>query len=156
LRAEVDHQQYELEAARLMLAGNVVTTAIREASLREQIAEREELVSLQARRVAILERMGELGGVARADVIAEQRDLAQARAALPDLRRDLERMRHRLAVYAGLSRARPNCRVPDGGAAASGRAPVEFAVATRAAASRRPRGRGRARAGGRAGGRRHG
>jgi len=103
LRAEVDHQQYELEAARLMLAGNVVTTAIREASLREQIAEREELVSLQARRVAILERMGELGGVARADVIAEQRDLAQARAALPDLRRDLERMRHRLAVYAGLS-----------------------------------------------------
>jgi len=41
--------------------------------------------------------------MARADVIAEQRDLAQARAALPDLRRDLERMRHRLAVYAGLS-----------------------------------------------------
>ena len=38
LRAEVDHQRYELEAARLMLAGNVVTTAIREASLREQIA----------------------------------------------------------------------------------------------------------------------
>jgi NodT family efflux transporter outer membrane factor (OMF) lipoprotein len=101
LRAEVDHQQYELEAARLMLAGNVVTTAIREASLREQIAESEEIVALQARQLAIAERMEALGGVARVDVVAQQRDLAQARAALPDLRRDLERMRHRLALYVG-------------------------------------------------------
>jgi len=101
LRAEVDHQQYELEAARLMLAGNVVTTAIREASLREQIALSEEMVALQARQLAIAERMEALGGVARVDVVAQQRDLAQARAALPDLRRDLERMRHRLALYVG-------------------------------------------------------
>jgi NodT family efflux transporter outer membrane factor (OMF) lipoprotein len=107
LRAEVDHQRYELEAARLMLAGNVVTTAIREASLREQLAQREEEVSLQARRLAILEQMAELGGVSRADVIAEQRDLAQARAALPDLRRELEWMRHRLAAYAGLPPGAP-------------------------------------------------
>ena len=101
LRAEVDHQQYELEAARLILAGNVVTTAIREASLREQIAQYEEIVSLQARQLAIAERMEALGGVARADVITQQRELAQARATLPDLRRDLERMRHRLALYVG-------------------------------------------------------
>ena len=71
-----------------MLAGNVVTTAIREASLREQIAQSEEIVSLQARQLAIAERMEALGGVARVDVVAQQRDLAQARAALPDLRRD--------------------------------------------------------------------
>src|SRR6185369_14297225 len=38
LRAQVDAERFELEAARLMLAGNVVTAAIREASLREQIA----------------------------------------------------------------------------------------------------------------------
>src|SRR5262249_58800987 len=31
LRAETDYERYELEAARLMLAGNVVTAAIREA-----------------------------------------------------------------------------------------------------------------------------
>jgi NodT family efflux transporter outer membrane factor (OMF) lipoprotein len=102
LRAEVGHQQYELEAARLMLAGNVVTTAIREASLREQIAQSEEILSLQARQLAIAERMEALGGVAHVDVVAQQRDLAQARTALPDLRRELEKMRHRLAVYAGL------------------------------------------------------
>jgi NodT family efflux transporter outer membrane factor (OMF) lipoprotein len=102
LRAGVDYQQYELEAARLMLAGNVVTTAIREASLRDQIAQSEEMVSLQARQLAIAERMEALGGMASVDVIAQQRDLAQARAALPDQRRELEAMRHRLAVYAGL------------------------------------------------------
>jgi NodT family efflux transporter outer membrane factor (OMF) lipoprotein len=107
LRAEVDHQRYELEAARLMLAGNVVTTAIREASLRAQIAQSEEIVSLQVRQLAIAERMEELGGVARLDVVAQQRDLAQARAALPELQRELERMRHRLAVYAGLPPGTP-------------------------------------------------
>ena len=108
LRAEVDHQRYELEAARLMLTGNVVTTAIREASLREQIAQSEQIVTLQARQLGIAERMDELGGVAHIDVIAQQRDLAQTRAALPDLRRDLERMRHRLAVYAGLPPGAPD------------------------------------------------
>lgn len=107
LRAEVDHQQYELEAARLMLAGNVVTAAIREASLREQIAESEEIVALQARELAIVERMEALGGAAQADVVRRRRELAQARAALPDLRRDLERMRHRLAIYLGVPPSEP-------------------------------------------------
>src|SRR4029077_19088518 len=51
LQAGVDYQRYELEAARLMLAGNVVTASIREASLREQIAATEELVVLQERQL---------------------------------------------------------------------------------------------------------
>jgi NodT family efflux transporter outer membrane factor (OMF) lipoprotein len=102
LQAGVDYQRYELEAARLMLAGNVITTAIREASLREQIAQSEEIVSLQAQQLAISEKMEALGGMANVNVVAQQRDLAQARAVLPDQRRDLEALRHRLAVYAGL------------------------------------------------------
>ena len=107
LRAEVDHQRFELQAARLMLAGNVVTTAIREASLREQIATTEEILALQARQLAIAERLEQLGGVARADLVAQQRELAQARAALPELRRELERLRHRLAVYVGQAPGEP-------------------------------------------------
>jgi NodT family efflux transporter outer membrane factor (OMF) lipoprotein len=101
LQAEVDYQRYELEAARLMLAGNVVTAAIREASLREQIARTEEVVALQARRLDITERLERLGTAARADVVAQRLDLAQARAGLPELRRQLEQVRHRLAVYTG-------------------------------------------------------
>jgi NodT family efflux transporter outer membrane factor (OMF) lipoprotein len=101
LRAEVDHQRFELEAARLMLAGNVVTAAIREASLREQLATTAEIVALQARTLAIAERLEQLGTAAQADVVAARRDHAQTRAALPELQRQLDQLRHRLSVYIG-------------------------------------------------------
>jgi NodT family efflux transporter outer membrane factor (OMF) lipoprotein len=101
LQAEIDYQRYEFEAARLMLAGNVVTAAIREGSLREQIADTEEIISLQARQLAITERLQQLGTAAQADVVAQRIDLAQARAGLPELQRQLEQVRHRLAVYVG-------------------------------------------------------
>ena len=107
LGARIDYEGYQVEAARLMLAGNVVTTAIREAALREQIAASEEIVALQAERVAIDEQRERAGGIALAELLAEQRDLADARAALPDLQRDLERLRHRLAVYVGVAPGTP-------------------------------------------------
>jgi NodT family efflux transporter outer membrane factor (OMF) lipoprotein len=101
LQAGVDHQRYQLEAARLMLAGNVVTAAIREASLREQIASVEQIVALQQRRLDIVERLERLGTAAQGDVVAQRLDLAQTRALLPELQRQLEQLRHRLAVYTG-------------------------------------------------------
>jgi NodT family efflux transporter outer membrane factor (OMF) lipoprotein len=101
LQAETDFQRYELEAARVMLAGNVVTAAIREASLREQIASTEDIIALQARQLAIVERLEQLGTAAKVDVVALRLDLAQTRAGLPELQRALEQVRHRLAVYIG-------------------------------------------------------
>jgi NodT family efflux transporter outer membrane factor (OMF) lipoprotein len=101
LRAETDYQRYELEAARLMLAGNVVTSAIREASLREQITLTEEMIALQARSLGIAEQLERIGGAARADVVAQRLELAQTRAGLPELQRQLAQLRHRLAVYMG-------------------------------------------------------
>jgi len=101
LQAEVDRQQFDLEAARLMLAGNVVTAAIREAQVREQIAGTEQIVALQGKQLAITERLQQLGTAAQADVVAQRLELAQMRATLPDLRRQLEQLRHRLAVYTG-------------------------------------------------------
>jgi NodT family efflux transporter outer membrane factor (OMF) lipoprotein len=101
LRSETDYQRYELEAARLMLAGNVVTAAIREASLREQIAGTEEMIALQAKSLAIAEQLERIGGAAKADIVAQRLELAQTRAMLPDLQRQLEQLRHRLAVYTG-------------------------------------------------------
>jgi len=101
LQAGVDYQRYELEGARLMLAGNVVTSAIREAALREQIAATTEIITLHERQLAILERREQLGGASRADVAARRRDLAETRAGLPELQRQLETVRHRLAIYTG-------------------------------------------------------
>jgi NodT family efflux transporter outer membrane factor (OMF) lipoprotein len=101
LRAETDYQRYELEAARLMLAGNVVTAAIREASLREQLELTQEMIALQARSLAIAEQLERIGSAAKADVVAQRLELAQTRAVLPELQRQLEQLRHRLAVYTG-------------------------------------------------------
>lgn len=101
LRAEVEHQRFEGEAARLMLAGNVVTTAIRAAALREQLADSDAIIALQERQLAIAERLEQIGTLAQGDLAAQRRDLAQARAGLPELRRQLEQARHRLAIYTG-------------------------------------------------------
>ena len=101
LRAEAESQRYELEAARLVLAGNVATSAIREASLREQLAATEAMIALQARQLAIVERLEGIGTAAHADVVARRVELAETRAALPDLQRQLEQVRHRLAVLVG-------------------------------------------------------
>jgi NodT family efflux transporter outer membrane factor (OMF) lipoprotein len=101
LRAAVEYERFELEAARLMLAGNVVTAAIEEASLREQIATTEKAVSLATRQLEIVERLESLGAVPKLDIVQQMGELASTRAALPGLRRRLEQTRHRLAVYLG-------------------------------------------------------
>jgi NodT family efflux transporter outer membrane factor (OMF) lipoprotein len=101
LRAAIDHRQYEVEAARLMLAGNVVTAAIREASLREQIARTREIIAAQENQLMIVEKLEQLGTAAGVDVIAQRLELAQTRAQLPGLESQLEQLRHRLAVYTG-------------------------------------------------------
>ncbi len=101
LGATVDYERFQLEAARQMLAGNIVTTAIQEASLRAQIEATEALVALQSRQVEIVQRLEVLGGVSRLSVTAQQGELAHTRALLPGLRQRLEQTRHRLAVYLG-------------------------------------------------------
>jgi len=101
LQARVDYERFQQEAARLMLAGNVVTAAIEEASLREQIEETGEIADLQAKMLAILERRESLGGVAKLDVVTARGELARTRATIPGLEEQLERTRHRLAVYLG-------------------------------------------------------
>jgi NodT family efflux transporter outer membrane factor (OMF) lipoprotein len=101
LQAQVDYQAFELEAARLSLAANVVTAAIREASLREQIATVGQMISLQENRLDIVAKLEQLGTASAEDVVAQRMDLAQTRVLLPELRRQLEQVRHRLAVYTG-------------------------------------------------------
>ena len=84
-----------------MLAGNVVTTAIEEAALREQIATTEEGIDLVTRQLEIVERLEQIGAVAKLDIVTQSGELAATRATLPALRQRLEQARHRLAVYLG-------------------------------------------------------
>jgi NodT family efflux transporter outer membrane factor (OMF) lipoprotein len=101
LKAQQDYQRYALEATYLTLASNVVTTAIAEASLREQIATTENLIGASSHRLDVIKRQQQLGGVSSVDVLAQQTEVAQDRAGLPGLREQLDHQRSLLATLLG-------------------------------------------------------
>jgi NodT family efflux transporter outer membrane factor (OMF) lipoprotein len=117
LAAQVDYQQYELEAARLSLAGNVVTAAVRRASLAKQIALSEALLAEQGRQLDITRQRFDAGGVSRMDLLSQRSQVEQTRASLAPLRAQLAQADHQLAVYMGLPPAQlPPTREADPGA----------------------------------------
>jgi NodT family efflux transporter outer membrane factor (OMF) lipoprotein len=101
LQAQVDDANYLLQATYLTLTANLATTAIREASLRAQIRTTEEIEKLQKDQLDIVERRFNLGAVTKSDVLSQRTTLAQTRASLPPLQRQLSQLRHQLALYAG-------------------------------------------------------
>lgn len=101
LRSQVDYQQFQFEGAYLALTSNIVTTAVKEASLQAQIRAMQEIISAQEKQLGMVERQFELGGASRSDVLAQRTQLAQTRAGLPPLELALAQTRHRLAVLAG-------------------------------------------------------
>ena len=106
LLAQIDYRKLQLEAAHLALAGNVVTAAVQEASLRAQIASTRDAVAAQEKILGVVEKQFALGAVARADVLAQRAQLAQLRATLPPLQKGLAQTRNALAALTG--------RFPDG------------------------------------------
>lgn len=105
--AQAEYQQFQLEATYLSLSANVVTTAIREASLRAQIAATQKVVDASQRQLEILKRQFELGGAAKTDVLTQQTQLAQLLATLPPLQKQLEQNRNLLAVLLGQLPSQP-------------------------------------------------
>lgn len=102
LMAQVDYQSFEFEAARLTLAGNVVSTAVRRASLQQQIALTQRLTLAQAQQLAITEGRFAAGGVSQLDVRSQRTLLAQSRASLPPLATQLAQADHQLAILLGV------------------------------------------------------
>jgi NodT family efflux transporter outer membrane factor (OMF) lipoprotein len=103
--AEADYQRFELEAARLTLAGNLATSAIQEASLRGQIAASEQIIDAERQELDLVRRRFDLGGAAEAEVLSARATLAAAETGLPPLRKQLAAIRAQLAVYAGATPA---------------------------------------------------
>ena len=101
LQAQVDYQRFQLEGARLALTANIATAAVKEASLRGQIAASREVLALEQKQLEVVERQYRLGAVSRADVLAQETQLAQTGATLPPLEQALAQTRHQLSVYAG-------------------------------------------------------
>jgi NodT family efflux transporter outer membrane factor (OMF) lipoprotein len=101
LQAQAQNQAEELRAARLALAGNVVTAAIRQAVLQTQIACTLQMLQLQRQQLAIMQQQLAAGGIAERDLKNQRALVAQNEAALPGLQQQMAQVSHQLAVYLG-------------------------------------------------------
>jgi len=101
LQAQVDYQRFQLEGAYLALTSNIVTAAVREASLRGQLRATQEILRAEEEQLALVEKQFRVGVVSQVDVLAQRAQLAQTRATVPALEKQLAQNRHLLAVLAG-------------------------------------------------------
>lgn len=101
LQSRIDYSGFQLEAAYLTLASNIVTTAVREAGLRAQIQATREIVSIQEAELKLVRAQYELGAAARSDVLAQETQVALTQATLPPLEKQLAQTRNQLTVLIG-------------------------------------------------------
>jgi NodT family efflux transporter outer membrane factor (OMF) lipoprotein len=109
LRAQAEFERFELEASYLTLTSNVVTAAIEEAALRGEIAATQEIIDIETQELAGIERQFAIGAEANTAVLAQAATLAQARAQLPPLQKQLAQTRDLLtALLGGLPSEEPS------------------------------------------------
>jgi NodT family efflux transporter outer membrane factor (OMF) lipoprotein len=101
LKALAEYQRYQLEAAYLTLTSNIVLTAIQEASYRTQIDATRQIVDVLVKELSIVQRQFDLGYASRAAVLTQETVVAQEKALLPALEKQLSIARHQMAVYLG-------------------------------------------------------
>ncbi|MFI4988249.1 MAG: efflux transporter outer membrane subunit, partial [Alphaproteobacteria bacterium] len=101
LEAQEDYQRFQLEAAYLSLTANLVVAAVTEAALRGEIAASEDIIKIESDQLLVLRHQLELGGIAKSDVLQQEAILAQARASLPPLQKQLAQERNQLSALAG-------------------------------------------------------
>ena len=99
--AQAEFQRFQLEAAYLTLASDVVVSVVQEASLRAQIAATQDIIDIESQQLDVLQHQFELGGASRAAVLAQAATLAQTRATLPPLAKQLAQERNLIATLAG-------------------------------------------------------
>jgi NodT family efflux transporter outer membrane factor (OMF) lipoprotein len=101
LEAQAAIQRFQLEAAYITLATNVVSAAIAEASLRGQITATKEIIDEETKALQILRDQFRFGYAMRIDVAAQEAALAQEQATLPPLEKAFEQNRDLLRVLVG-------------------------------------------------------
>jgi NodT family efflux transporter outer membrane factor (OMF) lipoprotein len=101
LEAQSQSQRYQLEAAYVSLTTNLVVAAVQEASLRAQITATQALVRLQEQQLDLFRRQLAAGAIAEVGVVGQEAALAQNRALLPPLRKQLAQQRDALIALTG-------------------------------------------------------
>jgi NodT family efflux transporter outer membrane factor (OMF) lipoprotein len=100
-QAVIDYDALQLEAARITLATNIVTTALTEASLREQIKAMNAIISDETDVLEVVEKQFVIGVIPKADLLSQRASLAAERTQLPALQKALAQTRHQLATLSG-------------------------------------------------------
>ena len=101
LQAQVDYQRFQVEGVYLALTSNIVTTVVKEAALRAQLLATRDILAVQEKQLEAIENRLRLGAASRSDVLAQRTEIAQTRATLPPLEKELAQTRHLLAVLMG-------------------------------------------------------
>ena len=101
LDAQAENQKFQLDAASVTLATNVVSAAIAQAALRAQINATEDIIRASSRSLDLLRAQAKIGFASGLDVAAQETALAQAEQTLPPLHKQLEQTRNLIAVLAG-------------------------------------------------------
>ncbi len=101
LQAQRDNQRYQMEAATITVASNIVAAAIQDALLREQIGLVREMIAANEQALGLVQRQLKAGYAARLDVAAQESALAQARQQLPPLHKQFEQNRDLMRALAG-------------------------------------------------------
>jgi len=101
LEATAENQRFQLEAAHITLATNIVLAAVQEGNLRGQIAATERIIKIVRDVLDLMRQQRALGQIAEADVVTQEAALAQIELTLPPLQRQLQQQRHLLTALIG-------------------------------------------------------
>lgn len=101
LEAQAEAQQFQLEAAYITLASNVVAAALQEASVRAQIAALEATVADSRKLLEITRNQLKFGYASGIDVASQELAMAQAEQALVPLHQQLAQTRDLIRLLAG-------------------------------------------------------
>jgi NodT family efflux transporter outer membrane factor (OMF) lipoprotein len=110
LRAQAEAQRYAMEATYVTLATNVVAAAIQEASLEAQIKATKAYIETNVKAARILHDQQRLGYAMSLDVALQEAALAQSKALLPPLQKQLEQTHDLIRALTG---ALPNESLDD-------------------------------------------
>ena len=100
-KALIDLQAYQSRAAQLSVMGNVLTAAIKEASLKAQINETQKILQLQEKQLDILRRQQNLGAIGLSPILVQEGLIAQTRSSLPALEKSWELVKNQITVLTG-------------------------------------------------------
>ena len=101
LQAQAQQARFALIASHITLSSNVVAAALQEASLRAQIDATRQLIAISSNLVQVVRDQLAKHAVTRADLAAQESQLAQINATLAPLEKQLTQQRDLLAALSG-------------------------------------------------------